>query len=342
VPPAAPRWLRLDRSGDTLTGYDSADGRHWTLIGTARLAHLPAVVRAGVFVASPAAVAAHSTSPTLALASFDHLSLAGARSGSAWRGTQVGGTRQPGAPGGFTLASGGLTVRGSGDIAPAVANSGGSKAADGGLTGLLAGLIVVTVVGTMFITAEYRRGLIHTTLAASPRRGQVLAAKAIVIGLITFVIGLAAAAIAVALGQHLLYADGNYVLPMSWLTGLRVAAGSAALLALAAVLALALGTILRRGAGPVTAVVALLVVPYFFTSPLAVLPAGAATWLLRVTPAAGFAAEQALTRYPQVANTYTPEYGYYPLPPWAGLAVLAAWTALALALALVLLRRRDA
>jgi len=342
VSAAAPRWLRLDRSGDTLTGYDSADGRHWTRIGTARLARLPAVVVAGVFVASPAAVAANSTSPTLAVASFDHLSLTGARPGSAWHGTQVGGTRQAGAPGGFTPAPGGLTVRGSGDIAPAVANSGGSKAPDGGLTGLFAGLIVVIVVGTMFITAEYRRGLIHTTLAASPRRGQVLAAKAIVIGLVTFVIGLAAAAIAVALGQHLLYADGNYVLPMSWLTGLRVAAGSAALLALAAVLALALGTILRRGAGPVTAVIALLVVPYFFTSPMAVLPAGATTWLLRVTPAAGFAAEQALTRYPQVANSYTPEYGYYPLPPWAGLAVLAAWTALALALALAMLRRRDA
>jgi ABC-type transport system involved in multi-copper enzyme maturation permease subunit len=342
VSAAAPRWLRLARSGDTLTGYDSADGRHWTLVGTARLARLPAVVLAGVFVASPTAVAAQSTSPTLALASFDHLGLTGARPGAAWRGSQVGGARQPVASGGFTPAPGGLAVHGSGDIAPAVANSGGSKAADGGLTGLFIGLIVVTVVGTMFITGEYRRGLIHTTLAASPRRGQVLAAKAIVIGLVTFVIGLVAAAIAVALGQHLLYADGNYVLPMSWVTGLRVAAGSAALLALAAVLALALGTILRRGAGPVTAVIALLVVPYFFTSPMAVLPAGATAWLLRVTPAAGFAAEQALTRYPQVANSYTPEYGYYPLPPWAGLAVLAAWTALALTLALVLLRRRDA
>ena len=43
----------------------------------------------------------------------------------------------------------------------------------------------------MFITAEYRRGLIRTTLAASPRRGRVLAAKAIVIGAVTFAAGLA-------------------------------------------------------------------------------------------------------------------------------------------------------
>ena len=48
----------------------------------------------------------------------------------------------------------------------------------------------------MFITAEYRRGLIRTTLAAAPRRGQVLLAKAVVTGLVTFVTGLVAAAVA--------------------------------------------------------------------------------------------------------------------------------------------------
>src|SRR5215469_1918106 len=31
VTAASPRWLRLTRTGDTVTGYDSADGRHWTL-----------------------------------------------------------------------------------------------------------------------------------------------------------------------------------------------------------------------------------------------------------------------------------------------------------------------
>ncbi|MGO8726653.1 MAG: hypothetical protein ACLQK8_08040 [Streptosporangiaceae bacterium] len=30
VSPASPRWLRLTRSGDTITGYDSADGTHWS------------------------------------------------------------------------------------------------------------------------------------------------------------------------------------------------------------------------------------------------------------------------------------------------------------------------
>jgi len=132
------------------------------------------------------------------------------------------------------------------------------------------------------------------------------------------------------------------VLPVSALTEVRLIAGTAALLAVAAVLAVALGAILRHGAGPVAAVIAVIVVPYFFASPLGVLPPGVADWLLRVTPAAGFAVEQAIARYAQVASSYTPRYDYYPLAPWAGFAVLCAWTALALAVALVVLHRRDA
>ena len=54
VSATAPRWLRLTRSGDTITGYDSADGAHWTKVGTATLPGLPATIQAGMFAASPA------------------------------------------------------------------------------------------------------------------------------------------------------------------------------------------------------------------------------------------------------------------------------------------------
>ena len=53
VSAASPRWLRLTRSGDTITGYDSADGTHWTEVGTAHLAGLPATVQVGLFATSP-------------------------------------------------------------------------------------------------------------------------------------------------------------------------------------------------------------------------------------------------------------------------------------------------
>jgi hypothetical protein len=72
-----------------------------------------------------------------------------------------------------------------------------------------------------------------------------------------------------------------------------------------------------------------------------VLPAGAEEWLLRVTPAAAFAIQQSTPQYAQVSAAYSPGSGYFPLAPWAGFAVLCAWTALALALAAFVLRRRD-
>jgi ABC-type transport system involved in multi-copper enzyme maturation permease subunit len=71
------------------------------------------------------------------------------------------------------------------------------------------------------------------------------------------------------------------------------------------------------------------------------MPVGVEEWLVRVTPAAAFAIQQVAPAYPQVDATYTPANGYFPLPWWAGFAVLCAWTALALALATYVLRRRD-
>jgi ABC-type transport system involved in multi-copper enzyme maturation permease subunit len=194
----------------------------------------------------------------------------------------------------------------------------------------------------MFMTAEYRRGLIRVTFAASPGRGRVLAAKAVVIGTVTFVAGLAGAGAALPLGEQLLRSNGNFILPVAALTEVRVVAGTAALLAVAAVFALGLGTILRHSAGAITAVTVLTVLPYFFANALPVLPAGAGEWLLRVTPAAAFAIQQTTSQYPQVSASYTPANGYFPLAPWAGFAVLCAWAALALGLAVYLLRRRDA
>jgi hypothetical protein len=194
----------------------------------------------------------------------------------------------------------------------------------------------------MFIAAEYRRGLIRTTLAAVPGRGLVLAAKAVVLGAVTFAAALIGAAPVIPAGASLLRSHGNYVFPMSAMTEIRLVAGLAALFAVTAVLALALGVILRSAAGAITVVIALIVITFFFSVPLAVLPAGAADWLLRVTPAAGFAIQQYVPAYPQVANVYTPQHGYYPLQPWAGFGVLCLWAAAALCLAAVLLRRRDA
>jgi ABC-type transport system involved in multi-copper enzyme maturation permease subunit len=348
---AAPRWLRLIRHGTTLTGYESADAVHWTQIGAAHLASLPVSVQAGLFVTSPQTAPApqfasgsggSGGSATGLTAAFDRLRLQGQWAGGAWNGGDIGANSQTPTLSsvGYHRTAGGFTVTGSGDIGPAVGLP-GAYTDQPSLTGVFVGLIVLIVLGTMFITAEYRRGLIHTTLAASPRRGRVLAAKTLVIAVVTFLAGATASAVAIPLGEHILRSNGNYVYPTSTLTQLRVILGTGALVAGTAVLALALGTALRRSAGAVTAVIVLIILPYILAIASA-LPTDVSQWLLRLTPAAAFAVQQTLPQYHQVNYLYAASQGFYPLAPLAGLAVLCLYAALALGLAGYLLRTRDA
>src|SRR6202035_1092428 len=141
-----------------------------------------------------------------------------------------------------------------------------------------------------------------------------------------------------ALGIPLLRANGSPIYPASTLTEVQVIAGTAALTAVLAVFALGVGAILRHGAATVTVVITAVILPYLLAAAFPVLPAGTADWLLRVTPAAGFAVKQAIPAYPQVTGSYTPSNDYFPLAPWAGFAVACAWAALALALAAFMLR----
>jgi ABC-type transport system involved in multi-copper enzyme maturation permease subunit len=345
---SAPRWLRLVRDGGTITGYDSAGGTHWTLVGTAALPGLTSTVQGGLFAAGTG-----SENPTVATGVFRHVGLSWPA--RRWTGTNVGGfgANGAGAPGALRQSAGTITVTGYGDISPQLSLL-GAWSIQRALDGTAIGLIPLIVVGAMFITAEYRRGLIRVSLAASPRRGRLLAAKAVVIGAVSFVTGLIAAIFAVAIGAHTLATSSQPLWPVPALTLARMVVGTAALLAVAAVLALAIGTIRRRSAPAVAAVIVVIFVPKLLTvfPPLQPGPVGpvggglalgAREWLLRITPAAGFSVQQAVPRFPQVTGIlYTPNWGYYPLAPWAGFAVECAWAAAALALAFYLLRRRDA
>ncbi|WP_084959712.1 ABC transporter permease subunit [Thermoactinospora rubra] len=347
----APRWLRLVRAGDTLTGYESADGRSWSRIGTAQVAGLTAAVEVGLFVASPGDLTVKPGSAggsivqarfTQASAVFDHLAVEG-RTAGAWQRTEVGDDEAAMTDwerfhraNGAAESGGVITVTGTGDIAPRL----DGLRTEMLVTGALPGLIVVIVVAVLFVTAEYRRGLIRTTLLAGPRRGRMLAAKALVVGAVALLAGLVAAAVVLPAGQAILRGNGVVVLPVPQLTQARVALGLGALLGLAAVLAMALGALFRRSVAAVVAAIAAVVLPYVLAT-ASVLPEELAQWLLGLTPAAGFAILQSLPRYPQVTWHYAPAEGFYPLPPWAGLAVLAGYAALALGLAAWRLRGRD-
>jgi len=367
VSAANPRWLRLTRSGDTITGYDSVDGTHWTRVGTVTLTGLPATAQVGLFATSPAYTVTSSSfggdsnngGPSQATGVFDDVRVSGTAAGGKWADVAVGGggpvasgpAGGPAAGGpagsgsaGFTAAGGTYTLTGSGDIAPVTPGPGSgypTVTIGQSLAGAFIGLIAIIVVAAMFFTAEYRRGLIRTTLTATPRRGAVLAAKAIVAGAVTFVVGLVAGWVAIAVGGTLETNSGQVVLPVPALTEIRVVVGTAAMLAVAAVFAVALGAVLRRSAAAITIAVVTVVLPFLLAA-LNVFPSGAGDWLLRLTPAAGLAIEQSVPNYPQVTSVINPTIGYYPLSPFAGFAVLCAWAAAALALAGYLLRRRDA
>lgn len=344
VSATSPRWLRLTRAGDVITGGDSVDGVHWTTITTARLHDLPDTVQVGLFVTSPAQPHGFADGePTYATGRFDNVAVRTARaSESAWVGDDLGGgpSYRTFARGRFQRTPGGFTVSGSGDIAPAVRGAGaGGEPAAAGLVGAFAALIVVAVLGALFMTSEYRRGMVRTTFAATPHRGRVLAAKALVLGTVTFVAGVVGAVVATTISRHVLLANGNALFPMSGMTEARVVIGLGAVVAVTAVLALAVAAITRRSTDAVVAVIVTTVLPYVLAMTLS---GSVGTWLLRLTPAAGFAVQQSLTRYHQVANSYTAVNGYYPLASWVGFAVLCAWTLLALVVARRLLRRRDA
>ena len=351
---ASPRWLRLTRAGDTITGYASADGTHWTQVGTATLAGLPATVQAGMFATSPpynvttaqGLLGISGTGgPTLASAVLDHVSLRGAVPG-AWTGTQLGAgpsDASPAMPGGYHQAGGTFTVTGSGDIAPdEPGGAGPGQTLDHTLVGAFAGLIAVVVVATMFVTAEYRRGLIAVTFAASPRRGRVLAAKAHRDrrGQLRRRAGGRGhrdpAEQPCAARQRQLPVPGEPAdRRCAWwpaprrCSPPRPCSPSPSGPCCAAARSRSPWSSRRSSCRSSS------------RSPTCC-PPGADNWLMRLVPAAGFAVQQTIPNYPQVSNACTVAQGCYPLAPWAGFAVLCAWAAAALALAVFLLRRRDA
>jgi hypothetical protein len=341
---ATPRWVRLVRSGDTITGYSSADGHRWTEVGSTRLSELPPTVQVGMFVTSPATFRGSAASSTLATATFGHIIVNGSPAdASSWHGQDIGAAKTsfyPTLTAGSHRAGNSVVVSGSGDIAPAVVEGlAGTHTASSSLSfGLIVGLLMVIVVASMFVTSEYRRGLIRTTFTAIPARGRDLAAKGLVLGALTFVLSAAAMALAVPLGQHLLRSHGNYVYHASILTQTRIIIGAGALIGLAAIIVTALSAMVRRPAAAITAGVGVFLLPFIVASAAG---GGIADWLLRLTPAAGMSMLQALTRYHQVSYAYTLTNGYYPLSPLAGFAVLCGYALLALTAATVLLNRRD-
>lgn len=127
------------------------------------------------------------------------------------------------------------------------------------LAGVAFGQLTAAVLAALTISGEFSTGAIRTTFTAVPRRPQVLAAKALLLVLVMFIVGLVACAVAFGLAQ-VIYSTKDVGLGFGDPGVVRGIIGGGLLLAGAAMFGLALGALLRHTAGAITTVVALLFV----------------------------------------------------------------------------------
>jgi len=189
--------------------------------------------------------------------------------------------------------------------------------------------LAIGVLGVLVITAEYSSGMIRTSFTAVPQRGSLLAVKATVFALVTFVVAALTAFVTFFASQAILNRGTlNLGVSITSPQALRIVIGAALYLTVCSLLGVALGALLRSTAAAVTALAGLL-----FILPI----------LMNFLPVSWH--RDAIAQWlPSNAGIQIIEKTTQPLQlsPWVGLAVLAGWVVLAFAAALVLLRRRDA
>jgi hypothetical protein len=204
-------------------------------------------------------------------------------------------------------------------------DGGSADTIDISLFGVNFAILTVIVLGVLVTAGEYSTGMIRSSLAAVPRRLPVLWAKSAIFGTLLFVLTAVSVFVAFLLAQVGL-ADTRLAASLSDAGVARALVGTAGGLALLGVLSLAVGSLVRNVTGGVaTCVGGLLIVPQM----IRLLPVSWADDVAWYTPAGAGDAMGALTR------------SAHQLSPPVGAAVMAAWTALALAAAGVLLVRRD-
>jgi ABC-2 type transport system permease protein len=195
---------------------------------------------------------------------------------------------------------------------------------DTSLAGYNLAQLAVVVLGVLLVTGEYATGMIRATLAAVPQRLPVLWAKAAVYAAVTFVLMLAAAFAAFLGSQAFMGAHGT---TLSATGAVHSVVGVAGYLTLIGAFAVAVGFIIRSTAGAIATLFGLLlVVPGIGM----LLPS---SWQHHLLPYLPSNAGSSMT------GTHV---GLGNLSATAGLLVLLAWVAAALACAALLLKRRDA
>jgi len=193
------------------------------------------------------------------------------------------------------------------------------------LAGVQLAQLALGVLGVLIITAEYSTGMIRASFTAVPKRLPVLWAKAGVFAFVTFALMLPAVLVAFFVGQAIL-AGHNIDVGFTAPHVIRVLVGAALYLTVVGLFGLGLGAIVRNTAGGIASFAAIM----FVLPPLMnVLPT---SWNNAASPYLPLQAGEAILS--------TTSGGHH-LSPWVGLALFAGYAAAAIAVAAVLLVRRD-
>jgi ABC-type transport system involved in multi-copper enzyme maturation permease subunit len=194
------------------------------------------------------------------------------------------------------------------------------------LAGINFAQLAIGVLGVLVMTGEYSTGMIRSTLAAVPTRLPVLWAKAGVFAAVAFAISLPATVLVFLVGQAIL--SGEHInVALSHPGVERALIGAPLFLTAMGLFGLGLGAIIRSTAGGIAALAAIV----FVLPPIVgLLPTSVANSIDPYLPSNAGGA----------VWTINPDPGT--LAPWAGFGVFCAYVAISIAVAAVLLVRRDA
>jgi len=210
-------------------------------------------------------------------------------------------------------------------------NAGGDLT-NNALAGVVPGLLLTGVLGVLVMTSEYTSGMIRATLAAVPRRGLMLTAKAAVFGLVALAAGEAAAFISFAAGGAAL--QHGITAPALTQPGvLRAVLLAGASFGLVGLLGLGLGAIVRHTAAAIAVLVGGV---YLAAQFVGVVAQGAAGYMPVL-----IIGNSLTTTKPQTCPPHAALCPHF-LPAWAGLGMLCLYAMVVLSIGAWLLARRDA
>ncbi|MCX4695086.1 ABC transporter permease [Streptomyces sp. NBC_01408] len=190
-------------------------------------------------------------------------------------------------------------------------------------------MLVAGSMGALTVVSEYSSGLIRTTTVAVPARGSVVLAKAAVTAALWTAVGTAVSTGSFLVSQAIL--NGRHAgVPLTHPGVFRALAASALLAPVCALIGLGIAVLLRHGAATtVTTVVILLMLPPMFSE--------SDRWSADINHAMVSAAWKRLI---QNWEADPGSLGYTATVPGSWI-VYALWPLIAVALAVVVVRRRD-